>query len=96
MGGRRWFNVESKSFEFVLESPGVRIIERGRNNVSNPNLGKEGVKWIRKGMADIISLTHDQSFARTCREEGRVFVLQKNKKFSGQICISDRIWDTKA
>jgi hypothetical protein len=86
MGGRRWFNVESKSFEFVLESPGVRIIERGHNNVSNLNLGKEGVKWIRKGMADIISLPHDHSFARTCREEGRDFVLQKNKNSRANLC----------
>lgn len=42
MGGRRWFNVESKSLEFALKGLGVRIIERGHNTMSNITLGKEG------------------------------------------------------
>jgi hypothetical protein len=68
MGGRRWSNVESKSFEFALESAGVRIIEGECNSVSSISLGKDGTQWIRKGMADIILQPPDQGFARTCRE----------------------------
>jgi hypothetical protein len=68
MGGKRWFNVESKSFEFCLDSVGVQIIERGRkNSVSCITLGKEGAQWIRKNMAAIILQPIDQGFTRTCR-----------------------------
>jgi hypothetical protein len=84
MGGSRWFNIESKSFEFALEGTGVRIIERGRNSVSNITLGKEGTKWLGIGMAAIVKLSPEQSFVRTHREEGRVFILQKNKNDRGR------------
>ncbi len=84
MGGRQWFNIESKYFEFTLEHPGMSIIERGRNNVGNLTLGKEGTQWLRKGMADLSSQPLNQGFVRTCREEGRVFILQKNKNDQGR------------
>jgi hypothetical protein len=84
MGGRRWFNNESKSFEFALESSGIRIIERGRKSASSLTLGKEGVQWIHKGMTDVSAEPPEQSFAKTLREEGRVFVLQKNRNDHGR------------
>jgi hypothetical protein len=85
MGGRRWFIVESKSFEFCLDSPGVQIIERGcKNSVSRVTLGKDGAQWFRKNMVAITSQSIDQGFTRTCREAGKVFVLQKNKNDRGR------------
>ena len=62
----------------------MSIIERGRSSVSSLSLGKEGVQWLRKGMADISSQPLDHSFVRTCREEGRVLILQKNRNDRGR------------
>ena len=62
----------------------MRIIERGRNSVSNISLGKESAKWLGIGMAAIVKLSPEQSFVRTHREEGRVFILQKNKNDRGR------------
>lgn len=84
MGGRRWFNVESKSFEFALEASGVCIIERGRNSTSSITLGKEGAHWLGSGMTETTLLSADHGFVRTCREAGRFVVLQKNKNYLGR------------
>ncbi len=35
-------------------------------------------------MAYIALLSHDQGFVRTCKEEGKVFILQKNKNDRGR------------
>jgi hypothetical protein len=88
MGNRRWFNIESKSFEFALEehggSVGVSIIERGRNSVSGITLGTKGSTWLRKGMAEVHKLPPDQGYVRTLRDEGKTIILQKNRNARGR------------
>ena len=51
---RRWFSVDSKSFEFVVEGEGskskVFITERHRDRVSWIRFGEEGIKILLKGV----------------------------------------------
>ena len=53
-GSRRWFAINSKSFELSLEGEGrkmkVFITERSRGRVSWIRFGEEGLKILLKGV----------------------------------------------
>ena len=57
-GSRRWFAVDSKSFEFSEEGEGrkvkVFIIERSKGRVSWIRFGEEGAKVLLKGVESFI------------------------------------------
>ena len=54
-GRRRWFSVDSKSFEFAVKGEGrqskVIITERRRGQVSSIQFGEEDAKTLLMGVA---------------------------------------------
>ena len=82
MAGRKFFFIESKSFEVLLDGSNSRLqlIERGKNRMSNITWGREGAKWFCSTMAKVVSLPMD----KLLREDGTVFVFQKNRNDRGR------------
>lgn len=91
MGNRRWFSIESKSFEFNVEECGgilsLCIIERGRNKVHTISLGTKGMEWLRQGMIEVHGHPKDIGFIRTLWEDSKTFVLQKNRNEKGRFLL---------
>ena len=84
-GSRRWFFVNSKSFEFSVEGEGrklkVIIIERSRGRVSWIRFGEEGLKTLLKRVEFFISEATSKKEALIGRsmEEGTVWIARKMK-----------------
>ncbi len=91
MGNRRWFSIESKSFEFNVEERGATfglcITERGRNKVHTISLGTKGMEWLRQGMIEVHGHPRDIGFIRTLWEDSKTFVLQKNRNEKGSFLL---------
>ena len=80
-GIRRWFSVDSKSFEFLVEGEGKKlkaiIIERSRGCVSWIRFGKEGLKSVLKGV---------DFFRREVVTKRRVFDWKENGRSYSLVC----------
>ena len=90
-GSKKWFFVNSKSFEVLLEGERrqsrVFIIERSRGFVSWIRFGEEGVRNLLKGIEicgrDIA--TTKRSF--DWKENGRIFRLDSKKNDAGRFLL---------
>ena len=85
MEGRKFFFIESKSFEVLLYggNSGLQLIERGKNHVGKITWGREGAQCLCSTMAEVVTLPLNKSYSKTLRENGTVFVLQKNRNDRG-------------
>jgi hypothetical protein len=81
MGDRKYFHVESKSFDFIKEAGtnGICIIERGKNYMSSITLGKEGATWVQSLMVEATNTSSNKQLLKTFREANKVFVCQKQR-----------------
>ena len=61
MGEKRYFHVESKSFEIVKNAIEVSIIERGRKHLSSVLMGFATALWLRDALLEITKLSNDQN-----------------------------------
>jgi hypothetical protein len=79
MGDRKYFHVESKSFDLIKEAGtnGICIIECGKNYMSSIALGKEGATWVQSLMVEAANTSSDKQLLKTFREANKVFVCQK-------------------
>ena len=76
MGERRFFHVESKSFELARHDSGICITERGKNHTSNLMMGVVIEKWCQDALLDLAQ-SIDQNAFRSFHEGNKVFVIQK-------------------
>jgi hypothetical protein len=85
MERRKLFFIESKSFEVILYegNSGLQLIERGKNRECNIMWGREGTKWFCSTMEEVVTFPLQKSYSKTIRENGTVFVLQKNHNDRG-------------
>ena len=76
MGDRKYFHVESKSFDLIKEADtnGICIIEHGKNFLSSITLDKEGAAWFQRLMVDAATSSPYKQFLKTFREANKVFV----------------------
>jgi hypothetical protein len=76
MDNRRFFHVDSKSYEITREgnTKGINIIERGRNHQSNVVFGSEGARWFQAGLHEVAHLPPEHKFQKTFREGAKVFI----------------------
>ena len=74
-GRRRWFSVDSKSFEFTTDGEGrhsrVIITERSRGRVSWIRFGEEGAKILLKGVVTLINEAVARRRGYEWKENGR-------------------------
>jgi hypothetical protein len=85
MDRRKLFFIESKSFEVILYGGnlGLQIIERGKKRESNIMWGREGMKWFCSTTEEVVTFPLQKSYSKMIRENGMVFVLQKNHNDCG-------------
>jgi hypothetical protein len=83
----RIFCVESKSFEFVLDSGGkslcLKIIERGLGSVCSVRLGHEGIFWLLSTIEGVASSVNSKGFFRKIRTARSVFLSQRSFNIHG-------------
>ena len=91
MGGSIFFFVESKSFEFSVEEGGsfflLRIFERFKDSLRSVFLGKEGAFRLLTYFEELISKSRQENFARTFREDNKVFILQMGLNAHGSFLM---------
>ncbi len=77
MGDKRYFQIESKSFELVKHAFELSIIERGRGHSSSVAMGFAAAIWFRDVLLEVAKLHTEQNLFRSFREGNKVFVVQK-------------------
>ena len=91
MGGSIFLFVESKSFEFSVEEGGsfflLRIFERFKDSLRSVFLGKEGAFRLLTYFEELISKSRQENFARTFREDNKVFILQMGLNAHGSFLM---------
>jgi hypothetical protein len=83
MGGSRFLQVESKSFEIVKHVSTLSIIERSRSHVSSVSMGFLAARWCREALLEVANLTTEKHLFRSFRERNSVFVIQKQRNGRG-------------
>ena len=85
MDRRKPFFIESKSFEVILYggNSGLQLIKKGKNRENNITWGREGTKWFCSTMEEVVTFPLQKSYSKTIRENGTMFVLQKNRNDRG-------------
>jgi hypothetical protein len=86
MGDRKYFHVESKSFDLIKEADtnGICIIERGKIFLSSITLGKEGAIWFQSLMVKAATSSPDKQILKTFREANKVFVCHRQSNARGR------------
>ena len=95
MSEKRFFHVESKSFEIVKNAIELSIIERGRKHISIVSMGFAAAFGLRDALVEITKLSTDQNLFRSFREGNKVFVLQKQRNGSGRFVTITVLGDAK-
>jgi hypothetical protein len=95
MGEKRYFHVESKSFEIVKNAIEVSIIEHGRKHLSSVLMGFAVALWLRGALLEITKLSIDQNLFRSFREGNKVFVMQKQRNGRGRFVTITMLGDSK-
>ena len=96
MGGSIFFFVESKTFEFSVEEGGtyflLRIFERSWNSLRSVFMGRESAKCLLAIVEELMSTKTPSTFARTFRDNEKVFILQLGSNSHGSfLMISELI-----
>ena len=86
MEDKKYFHVESKSFDLIREAGinGLCIIERGKKFMSSIVLDKEGAMWFMYLMAKATNTSLEEQLLKTCREANKVFVCKKQQNERGR------------
>ena len=88
MGLRRWFSVDSKTFEIKVEGEGrkeqVIITERRRGRSSWIRFSEEGVRILIKGVESYRRETRKISEGVDWRENGRRYSLESKENMAGR------------
>jgi hypothetical protein len=84
MGERRFFQIESKSFELLRSDGELRITERGKNHLSYVKMGIGTTRWFCDALLEVASISIDQNAFRSFREGNKVFVIQKQMNGKGR------------
>ena len=95
MGDKRYFQVESKSFEIVKHAYEVNLIDRGRNHVSNVSMRFAAASWFHDALLEVARLTNNQNVFRSFREGNKVFVVQKQRNDRGRFVTVTVLGDSK-
>ena len=95
MGTKRFFQVESKSFELVKNAIEVSIIERGRKHTSTVSMGFAAAFWFRDSLLEVAKLSNDQNAFRSFKEGNKVYVLQKQRNTRGSFVTITVLGDSK-
>ena len=95
MGSSIFFFVESKTSEFLVEEGGtyfmLRIFERSRDSIRSVFMGKESAKCLL-AIVEELSTKTPGNFARTFRDNEKVFILQLGSNSHGSfLMISELI-----
>ena len=89
--GRRWFSIDSKSFELKVEGEGrkvqVIITERQRGRSSWIRFGEEGARILLKGVESIRREAGKNSRGVEWRENGRRYSLESSKNDVGRFIL---------
>jgi hypothetical protein len=93
MGDKRFLQVESKSFELVMNAFEVNIIERGRKHLSNVLMGFAAAHGFRDALLEVVKLANDQNLFCSFQEGNKVFVIQKQRNSRGSF-VSVTYWVT--
>ena len=84
MGERRFFQVESKSFELLRSDGELRITERGKNHLSYVTMGIVTARWFCDALLEVASISIDQNAFWSFREGNKVIVIQKQMNGKGR------------
>ena len=80
MGSSIFFFIESKTFEFLVEEGGkfymLHIYERNRDSLCSMFMGRESAEHLLTTMEDVTSSANPGSFARTFRDDDKLFIMQ--------------------
>ena len=95
MGNKRFFQVESKLFEFVKNAIEVSIIERGRKHTSTVLMGFAAAFWFHDSLLEVAKLSNDQNAFRLFREGNKVYVVQKQRNNRGSFVTVTVLGDSK-
>ena len=95
MSEKRFFHVESKSFEIVKNAIELSIIERGRKHMSIVSMGFAAAFWLRDALVEITKVPTEQNLFRSFREGNKVFVLQKQRNGRGWFVTITVLGDVK-
>ena len=95
MGYKRYFHVESKSFELIKNVFEVCIIERGRQHRSEVSMGFATVLWFRDAILEVAKLSRDQNVFLSFREGNKVYVIQKQRNDRGNFVTVTILGDSR-
>ena len=91
MGGSIFFFVESKTFEFSVKEGGtyfmLRIFEQSRDSLRSVFMGRESAKCLLAIVEDLMSTKTPSNFARTFRDNEKVFILQLGSNSHGSFLM---------
>ena len=91
LSGWRWFSVDYKSFEFMVEGVGrktqVIITKRRRGQISWIRFSEEGARILLKGVETLRRETNKNSRGLELRENGRRYSLELKKNDAGRFLI---------
>lgn len=77
MGGSRFFFIESKAFEIMVDHGGgafiVKIYERGKDVLRSVFMAKESAHRLAVVLDNLISKHHAENFVRTIHGRGKRF-----------------------
>ena len=95
MGDKRYFHVESKSFELIKNAFEVCIIERGRQHRSEVSMGFAAALWFWDAILEVAKLSREQNVFRSFREGNKVYVIQKQRNDRGNFVTVTVLGDSK-
>jgi hypothetical protein len=95
MGDKRYFQIESKSFELVKHAFELSIIERGRGHSSSVSMGFAAAIWFRDVLLEVANLHAEQNLFRSFCERNKIFVVQKQRNGRGGFVTVPVLGDSK-
>ena len=95
MGDKRYFHVESKSFELIKNAFEVCIIERGRQHRSEVSMGFAAALWFWDAILEVAKFSREQNVFRSFREGNKVYVIQKQRNDRGNFVTVTVLGDSK-
>ena len=86
--GTRSFYIESKRYDFFMEEgkgpSSVKLFERGKYRLNSVFTGKEGARWLERGIEENIVREEAPAFVRTFREHDKGYVMRRDNNKHGR------------